>query len=138
MKYLKKFQTESELNAFNNSSEFIRPNLCAIVERVGVEGAKPIIFTPKQSTITFTVDGVSYEADQGMYWHEWLESDYNTVGAYQANPDTYATVIWNNKALALNGEYVYCTSSTSSTVESDAIVENGAYETASLPGPLSF
>lgn len=136
MKYLKKFQTESELNTFNSSSEFIRPNLCAVVERVGVEGVRPIIFTPKPSIITFTVDGVAYEADPGMYWHEWLESDYNTVGAFQANPDVWATVIWNNKALTLNGEYVYCTDSTYPELESDAIVENGAYETTRLPGPI--
>ena len=77
MKYLKKFQTESELNTFNSSSEFIRPNLCAVVERVGVAGAKPIIFTPKPRIITFIVNNVEYQAEEGMSWEKWCNSEYN-------------------------------------------------------------
>lgn len=32
--------------------------------------------------ITFTVDGTTYQADEGMTWAEWCESEYNTVGMY--------------------------------------------------------
>jgi hypothetical protein len=32
--------------------------------------------------ITFTIDGISYTAEQGMIWEEWCESEYNTIGAY--------------------------------------------------------
>ena len=30
------------------------------------------------NTITFTIDGTSYTATQGMSWGTWVESDYNT------------------------------------------------------------
>lgn len=133
MKYLKKFQTESELNTFNSSSEFIRPNLCAVVERVGVEGVKPIIFTPKPSIITFTVDGVAFEADPGMCWHEWVESPYNTVNAGFGAADVFPTVRWSNdNMVALNGVGVSCSSD---FTESDEIIENGVYTTQTPYGP---
>lgn len=28
--------------------------------------------------ITFTIDGTSYQAEEGMTWSEWIDSDYNT------------------------------------------------------------
>ena len=34
----------------------------------------------KQEIITFTIDGVTYQAENGMTWGEWIESDYNTGG----------------------------------------------------------
>ena len=30
--------------------------------------------------ITFTVDGVEYQSEEGMTWEEWVESDYNIHG----------------------------------------------------------
>lgn len=30
------------------------------------------------SLISFTIDGTSYQAEEGMTWGEWVESDYNT------------------------------------------------------------
>lgn len=32
--------------------------------------------------INFTVDDISYQAEEGMTWGEWVESDYNTEGFY--------------------------------------------------------
>ena len=32
--------------------------------------------------ITFTIDGVTYQAEPGMTWEEWVNSKYNTIGAY--------------------------------------------------------
>lgn len=131
MKYLKKFQTESELNTFNSSSEFIRPNLCAVVERVGVEGVRPIIFTPKPSTITFTIDSVSYEADPGMYWHEWVNSGYNTINA-TFDTCEHGAISVNGKELKLrNDGCVMCWEDSS-----DAIIEGGDYYTGSWCSPM--
>ena len=133
MKYLKKFQTETDLNAFNSSSEFIKPNLCAVVERVGVEGVSPIIFTPKPSTITFTIDGVSYKANPGMYWHEWLDSEYNTINAAFAEPEHGAINI-NRKELKLrNNGCVMCYYNEN---VSDAIIEGGDYYTGNWCSPI--
>lgn len=32
--------------------------------------------------ISFKIDGVSYQADEGMTWSEWCDSSYNTGGYY--------------------------------------------------------
>ena len=29
--------------------------------------------------ITFTIDGVEYQAEEGMTWEQWVNSDYNTL-----------------------------------------------------------
>lgn len=31
--------------------------------------------------ISFTIAGESYQAEEGMTWEEWVNSDYNTIGA---------------------------------------------------------
>lgn len=31
--------------------------------------------------ISFTINGTSYQAEDGMTWSEWCDSDYNTIGA---------------------------------------------------------
>ena len=38
--------------------------------------------------ITFTVNGTEYQAEEGMTWREWINSDYNKYGFYelQMNP----------------------------------------------------
>lgn len=37
-----------------------------------------IHFSNGAGPITFTVEGVEYQADAGMTWWEWVSSDYNT------------------------------------------------------------
>lgn len=31
--------------------------------------------------ITFTIDGEEYQAEEGMTWEEWVNSEYNTIFA---------------------------------------------------------
>lgn len=33
---------------------------------------------PEITLIGFTIDGASYQAEQGMTWDDWVRSDYNT------------------------------------------------------------
>jgi hypothetical protein len=33
------------------------------------------------NAITFTIGGTEYQAEEGMTWEEWIDSDYNTIGA---------------------------------------------------------
>ena len=40
----------------------------------GGEYMRPVTF------ISFTIEGASYQAEEGMTWAEWCESDYNTDG----------------------------------------------------------
>ena len=36
---------------------------------------------PGEGQISFTIDDVTYLADEGMTWEQWVESEYNTIGA---------------------------------------------------------
>lgn len=62
--------------------------------------------------ISFTIDGTEYQAEDGMTWAEWCESDY---APNNANAGTYVTV--GGKVVGISGSYV---SSTDSIVASTA------------------
>lgn len=62
-----------------------------------VQAAK-VVFTlawKAVDLISFTIDGTSYQAEDGMTWEEWISSPYNTDGfkrAGETNPDVQGTV----------------------------------------------
>lgn len=80
--------------------------------------------------INFTIDGVTYQAENGMTWLDWCNSDYNTNGAATNGDDEYAQIIY-----APSGKYLFeeegCTSSmenSDAAVNSDEIIiANHAY-----------
>lgn len=37
--------------------------------------------------ITFTINGIEYQAEDGMTWSEWVNSEYNTIGCYDDGHD---------------------------------------------------
>lgn len=39
------------------------------------------------SLITFTVDGVEYQAEEGMTWGEWVDSEYDVNGNFYIDFD---------------------------------------------------
>ena len=39
-----------------------------------------VYFDKEASTISFTIDGTVYNAEEGMLWNEWVDSIYNTSG----------------------------------------------------------
>lgn len=47
-------------------------------------GVRPVIVISKdyfpKEVINFTIGGVSYQADDGMTWSEWIDSEYNIGG----------------------------------------------------------
>ena len=68
--------------------------------------------------ITFTIDGTEYQAEEGMTWADWVDSDYNTVGATLENNtvyingqmikrDGYAAVASNYHEIVSDGTYVF-------------------------------
>ena len=67
-------------------------------------------------TISFTINSKSYEAEEGMIWGAWVESEYNT-GGYVESGD----VIKNSNGwfVKLNGNSVFVY---------DVIVEGATYE----------
>ena len=45
-----------------------------------VDGVAREVFTADAPLISFTISGTSYQAQDGMTWAEWVESDYNVDG----------------------------------------------------------
>lgn len=75
------------------------------------------------TTITFYVDGISLQANEGMTWREWETSDYNTKG-YSIKINTY------NNAEVIVDEYSHavCIDGTSTTnVSLDEVINSGYY-----------
>jgi hypothetical protein len=98
MKYLKKFQTNADYQAFKSSSEYVEPNLSAI------ENDNTIFYEPvKPTLITFTISNIEYQAEEGMTWEEWCNSEYNKNGFYIKNSAPYAqngiTVLFKNNSI---------------------------------------
>lgn len=71
--------------------------------------------------ISFTIDGTSYQAEEGMTWVDWVASSYNTGGLYIIEGNT--RVIFSNgtdyvSSEGFPGDYANNTSQ---------IVANGTY-----------
>lgn len=59
---------------------------------------------PPATMISFTIDGTSYNAEEGMTWYEWVNSSYNTSGFTCATstssvllPEQNVVVVYNTK-----------------------------------------
>ena len=55
---------------------------------------------------TFTINGVEYQAEEGMTWEEWLNSEYNTDEYYTLGS---MVVTSNGFPVQLNGYTVVST-----------------------------
>lgn len=73
--------------------------------------------------ITFTINGTSYQAKEGMTWTEWVNSGYNTKGFYISN----GLVIYNNN-------YVRYQSTGGPVGDSELILKNEYYSVMSGGG----
>jgi hypothetical protein len=54
---------------------YVTPNICYVEESDGIV-MKPYI----APFLTFTVNGIEYQSEEGMTWKEWCNSEYNTAG----------------------------------------------------------
>lgn len=74
--------------------------------------------------ISFTIDGTSYQAEEGMTWMEWCESEYNT-NEYYCNDSS--TVQWGGES--------YVTTTSGAFVSMRHSIEAGAtyYLTSNSP-----
>lgn len=68
------------------------------------------------SLITFTIAGTEYQAEEGMTWEEWCNSEYNTSNYILAQQNVWA----NSSRYVNNATY------------SDIILNNGVYELVSM------
>lgn len=75
--------------------------------------------------IKFTIDGEEYQAEQGMTWAQWCESDYNSLGVY---------VNGNYVVGTTSGYYICSYPDTSWKVnKTNAIVEGDKYYLTNTP-----
>lgn len=104
----------------------------AIAERTGaelpltleemLEAAKEI---GQAALISFTISGTSYQAEEGMTWAQWANSDYNTNNKYGFNgPMTMYLMDSSNM-----NYYVYDTTTNSCVMQEEAVAANGVYNT---------
>ena len=70
------------------------------------------------TTINFTIDGTSYQAEEGMTWAEWIDSASNTIGLYSS--DSVDGVYWGEG-------YWYCLIDATDAVKASDVIEAEAY-----------
>ena len=76
------------------------------------------------SLITFTIDGTSYQSEEGMTWSEWCSSEYNT-GTFYTSDNSYvytanpSTVIVANGSNWFNGSTVIIADTAYTTVDTN-------------------
>mgnify|MGYP003289661331 CR=1 FL=1 len=57
-------------------------DLALELDYIQSDGTGSAVVNNGYSTIEFTIDGVTYQAREGMTWEEWVNSEYNTINAY--------------------------------------------------------
>ena len=77
--------------------------------------------------ISFTLDGTTYYAKNGMNWEEWVSSNYNP-GGYAIDDDTWRHFIGLNGRSMMHYEHVYVGQNAD-----DIIINNGVYVETGIP-----
>ena len=117
--------TEAEMTALLTSGEV--GGVYKYTGTTGVyENGALYVLEESASLISFTIDGTTYQAEEGMTWGEWMESDYNTDD-YQDNG--YAV----NKGG--NGSAYVANSSGTFVIPSDTIISGHSYSMKSSGEP---
>lgn len=106
MKYTKKFQTESDYQAFKNSNNWITPNVSVIEEASDSEVIK---YNPFLFLLSFIINNpygthTNFQAEEGMMWEEWVKSSYNLDGYVISDGKVMDT--WSGNYVSLNNEMV--------------------------------
>ena len=81
---------------------------------------------PTSTIISFTVEGTTYQAEEGMTWQQWVDSDYNTKGAYMLSTSSGNAVFWES----INGIDFYAVANGDTQVTTDDVItQDYAYTT---------
>jgi hypothetical protein len=70
-------------------------------------------------TFSFSIDGITYQASEGMDWYAWANSDFDTENIFYCSGRGNSPTS-NSKGIYYNGKY---------QSGRDIIVENGEYQT---------
>lgn len=136
MKYLKVFNTTEEKQEFEKTVDYwpivtLTKNGQETVGNLNYYDEEDVVITPtSKPKINFIVNGITYEAENGMTWEDWVNSEYNTgsftiSGNYVYgrvythtivyNRDTYQNVNKNDTIIS-GGIYAY---------DNDSPIHNG-------------
>lgn len=113
--------TEAEMTALLTSGE-----VGGVYKYTGTTGTyeNGALYVLEEELITFTIDGTSYQAEEGMTWGEWVASDYNTGGYSIGYADgIYGFVVNDGAGTVVNVE------------GQTAIITNGTAYTTYSAGP---
>ena len=77
MKYIRRFENESDYQAFKGGGDWITPNVVYVNENSNLYLQPYEESGGGSNLITFTVDGTEYQAEEGMTWGDFYNSDYN-------------------------------------------------------------
>lgn len=64
---------------------------------------------PTPTLITFTIDGTTYQAEEGMTWYDWCNSEYNTDSEWECasgSDKVMGTYIYNHSYVTEGGNAV--------------------------------
>lgn len=72
-KHLSKYSSESDYN--NNKDNHVKPHISLITS-----SPKKMKYEKKTllKLIIFTINEFEYQAEEGMTWEEWIDTEYNT------------------------------------------------------------
>ena len=86
----------------SSTGTFVKhPDMTSLPTSVsGIPSGWTVVDNVESNLITFTVIDKDYQAEEGMTWNQWLNSEYNTINAYEDNYGHYI------EASAFLGEYV--------------------------------
>lgn len=81
MKYLLLFQTSSDYNSAGGG--LVTPNVCYI-EKESEVVFNPYIppVEPEVEMISFSIVNGTFQAEKGMTWEEWINSNYCNISLY--------------------------------------------------------
>lgn len=65
--------------------------------------AKELVEIGKVSLMSFNIDTITYQAEEGMTWYEWANSDYDTDGWSCSDNNSYILDVSGVKAILYNG-----------------------------------
>ena len=98
MKYINKFSQVTDYEQFVGGG-YVTPNICYVEESDGII-MKPYI----PPIIIFTIGEVQYQAEEGMTWEKWVNSDYNIDGYIIIEEQSISSGI--HKHISLNNRKV--------------------------------
>lgn len=110
-------------------AKFTKLNIGDTVASGGGRVWKKLSAESAKATITFTVAGTEFQAEEGMTWAEWCDSAYNTHGAYINLGNGQNTVWWQSYSTTK----FYAVANADNIVgENDAIIADYSYTTQTV------